>query len=819
MLNRLKKLYSSYNSPERKRERRNERLYDFYRGQKPPASLRERNMYIIGRLSQKAVTAVLTAVFTLFLILILICTIVGSVITVYILNLTNNVKAIELREPEHNYSTNVYTYNKKNAEYELAYRIRPASHDMFIKTDFDALPDYVKYAFVCIEDERFYSHDGVDYKRTGAAIFYLALSYLNMSDTYFGGSTITQQLIKNVTGENEDTPERKMKEIFSAMKLEKRYTKDEILESYLDEIYFDEIDGYYLYGIEAASIGYFGKSAKDLTIAEAATLAAIPKSPNYFNPSINYEENKERRETCLMKMFELGVISAQEYEEAMNQHVMISNSDEFSVLFPEAEKLSSEDEEFENPDVNSDAIDLAVMQFCDYLEEKYELESSDDALNMFKTGGYSLYLSVDSDVQEYLENKYADWYSYFPQEYSDIGERVQSACVVMNYDGLVQGIIGRIGNKSDSLIWNNAYKAHRQCGSTIKPISTYGYALENDKITWSTMFDDTALPAGVACPEEWPQNYDGDPTGMTRPVNYFLKRSINTLPAQLCNLYSLRNIYEFATERMHLELDPVADVTYSSLAIGGTSTGPTLLNLTNAYIPYGNGGTYYEASIIRKAVDRHTNEILINNEFREGEQAVSEETAFVMNKLLQNNVIGENGTGRAAKLKKKEIGGKTGTTENWKDIAFIGLTPDFVSGVWIGYENGENPEAIENASSAKIWYNVFGKFADSYESDAAFPKCGSVIYSRYCSYTGLLATPDCPGTEYGYYKSTNCDFCDVHGSGGSYVSRYEEEEEPEETERPAETAPNGMNVIYETPVTEALPYITLPPEEVNRPQR
>ncbi|MBP1564647.1 MAG: transglycosylase domain-containing protein [Oscillospiraceae bacterium] len=774
-----KKFFSRFFSNE---QRKKEWLYNFYKGQKPPENKILKNLFIFYRVSGKIISVLTTALVSLLLIFTLTCTIVGTVTIVYILSFTNDVKELTLTEPSQLFSTYIYTTDSETGEHELVYRKTPSDRNIRIKKEIDDLPDYVKYAFVCVEDERFYSHDGVDYKRTAAAVANLFLSSLNLSDSYFGGSTITQQLIKNVTGDNEDTWDRKMREIFTAMKLEKRYTKDEILEAYLNEIYFDQIDGYNMYGIEAASIGYFGKTSSELTIAEAAALAAIPKSPNYYNISKNYENNHERKLYCLMKMFELGIISAEEYEQASNEKILVTSMDEFHQKYQDYRKFFDETD-FENPDINSDTVDLAIMEFTDYLMEKHNLTSRQAAINMFNNGGYTLYLSVNNDIQSLLERRYADWYNYFPQETTDSGEKVQSAFTVMDYEGHILGLIGRIGDKPESLCWNNAYSAHRQCGSTIKPVSTYGYALEYDYITWSKMFQDSPIPAGVASEDVWPQNYDGDPTGKTFPVNYFLKRSINTLPAQICYNIGIDTIFKFTTEKFHLDLDPIHDRTYSALAVGGTFEGPTLLNLTNSYIPYGNGGKYYKASIIAKAVDSHTGEIIIDNENREGERAVSEETAYVMNKLLQNNVIGQNGTGGRAKLDNKEIGGKTGTSENWRDIAFIGLTPDFVSGVWIGYENGTNPEAIENANSAGIWYNIFGEFADSYESKAAFPECKTVIYHKYCSETGLLATEYCPSTESGYYKSSNCAYCNEH----KQVQKTENKKDNKKNETKKET--------------------------------
>ncbi len=735
--------------------------YDLFKGQKPPESKNLRTLFIIYHIAGKLISIGATTAFSILLILIITGTIVGTVVTVYILGFTDSKTNIELKDTIQSFSSYVYTKDPETKEYKLAYKATPEDHNIRLSTDLSKLPEYVKYAFVCTEDERFYVHDGVDYKRTTAAVVNLALASLNMSDSYFGGSTITQQLVKNVTGHNENSWQRKMREIFTAMQLEKKYTKDDILQSYLNEIYFDQIDTYNMYGIEAASIGYFGKSASELTIAEAACLAAIPKAPNYYNLTDHYEDNMKRKEYCLSKMFELGIISCDEFDNAMNEKILVTNMPEFQQKYPDYKKFTKNTGYFENPDVNSYALDMGIMEFTDYLSETYNI-SSEKAMNMFKNGGYTLYLTVDEDMQSQLEEKYSDWYSYFPQPLSEDGEKVQSSFVVMDYKGHILATAGQIGPKEESFILNNAFRSHRQCGSTIKPVTTYGYALENDKITWSTMFDDVALPAGVAETEEWPQNYNGPPTGYTNPVQYFLKRSINTLPAQICHNYTLEAIYGFATKTLHLDLDPVDDMTYSSLAVGGTSTGPTLINLTNAYMPYGNGGKYYKASMISKVVDTNSGEVIIDNENVEGEQAVSGETSYVMNKLLQTVINESGGTGTSARLSNKEIAGKTGTTENWRDITFIGLTPDFVSGIWVGYPHGGNSDAIKNADSSRIWYSIFGEYADSYESDAEFPECDTVVYKKYCSKSGLIANDKCPTGGYGYYKSSNCAKCNIH---------------------------------------------------------
>lgn len=735
-----KEIFSEY--AEERRFIKDRRRKEFYGGE-PPKDKKTRNLYIALYTLKKFFSLIGTALFSVFLIFILTGTIVGTVVAVYLLNFMNTTETVVLEEFKQSFASYIYEMNKETEQYELVYKVTPQSHNVKLPCDLANLPDHVKLAFVSIEDERFYSHEGVDYKRTVGAILNLALNQLGVHRDIYGGSTITQQLIKNVTQDDEQTWDRKMREIFKAMKFEKNYTKDDILEAYLNEIYFSGIDGYHMYGVEAASIGYFGKSATELTIAEAAVLASIPKSPNELNPTIDFEYNKERKETCLYKMFELGVISADEYEEAMNQEIILTTMPEFQRTHKTYKKLTESEEEFENPEVLSWPVETALSEIGDFLKNKYDLEYRSDGLDLFNSGGYKLYLSTDRDVQAHLDETYKDWY-YFPESLSTEDQLIQSAIAVMDYKGHILGLEGKLGakTKDDNRGWNSAYEGGRQPGSTIKPVTTYGYGIESGLITYNTYFYDQYLPQ-YAVPgfEYWPKNYDGAPSNGHYPVSYFLKNSINTLPAQI--LYNngdnlLQEVFDFATQKLHLDLDPEWDVDYAPLAIGATRTGPSVINLANAYMPYGNGGKYYKASIISKAVEVMTGETIIDNENREGEQAVSEETAYIMNKLLRNVVRA--GTGTSAQLWNTEVVGKTGTSENWRDISFVGLTPDYLSAVWIGYDKGTNEWAIERADSAGIWRNVFGTYANEHASGDPFPPCDTVYEIR------------CSNGEIGYFK-------------------------------------------------------------------
>ena len=746
-----------------RRRKRKQRMYEFYGG-KPPKDRKTRELYIGLYFLKKTLQGIGTAIFTLFLMFVLTGTIVGTAVAVYLMNFMDSTDAIVLDAFKQSFASYVYEMNPETEEYELIFKVTPESHNVKLPCDINALPDHVKFAFVCIEDERFYAHEGVDFKRTSAAILNLALNQIGVHRAEFGGSTITQQLIKNVTHDDEQTWDRKMREIFRAMKFEKNYTKDNILEAYLNEIYFSGVEGYHMYGVEAASIGYFGKSATELSIAEAAVLAAIPKAPNEYNPVEEFEANKERKEVCLYKMFELGVISAEEYEEAMNQEILLTTMPEFQKKYKNYKKLTESEDDFENPAILSWPLETALNEIGDYLKEKNNLETRAEGLEMFNSGGYKLYLSSDREMQEYLDEKYEDWY-YFPEAESSEGQMIQSAIAVLDYKGHILALEGKLGKKevSDNRGFNAAYEGGRQPGSTIKPVTTYGYAIENNIMTYSSFYYDQYLPYGVVPGfDYWPHNYDGAPSGGYYPVYYFLKQSINTLPAQI--VYNdgdnrARAVYDFATRKLHLDLDPEWDVDYAPLCIGATNTGPSVINLANAYMPYGNKGRYYKASIISKCVDVMTGDYIINNEKREYEQAVSEETAYIMNRLMENVIT--DGTGTAAALWSTPLVGKTGTSEDWRDISFVGLTPDYISAIWIGYDRGTNSWAIEGANSAGIWKSVFGNYADEHSSGEDFPVCETVAHESYCAYSGMRATSRCPVGGMGYFKPED-GYCTAH---------------------------------------------------------
>lgn len=668
---------------------------------------------------------------------------------------------IEIPEREKERSSYIYQTNSDTNEYELIYKVTPYTGDMNLEIDANKLPDYVKYAFICIEDERFYSHDGVDIMSSSKALIneLMKISGIVDSETV-GGSTITQQLVKNITKDDEVSSDRKIREIFRAMRLEQKYSKDEILNKYLNIVYFgQDTEGCNMYGIEAAAIGYFGKHAADLTPKEAACLAAALKNPELYGPLTNPENNSDRSRYCLRKMYEQGAVSPSQYEAALGSAVIIVPEE----LRQSSLKLSSYRNTFKNPEPTSWVIDEAVSEFADYLSEAKNI-SEEEARAAFFDGGYELYLTIDDKLQKHLEEMYTDD-SVFPDRtayYTDEDgnekeERLQSAIVVMDYKGKIKGIVGRVGEKTESFCWSNATYAHRQPGSSIKPLSVYSYGIENDKITWSSLFKDEPLYNKDDPSESWPKNYSNTYSYKQMTVNEFLENSCNTLPAFLCDSFGTDEIFKFATETMHLKLDESTDSTVASLSLGATGTGPTLISLANSYMVFGNGGKYYKAHILSRIKDSGSKRVYAEPDAYSGKQIIGEDTAFIMNKMLRNVIV--NGTGKKARLKNKFNIGKTGTTENYRDILFAGLTEDYVSALWIGFENSSSPDTIRSLNSGAVWKEVFGNYADTIKSGASFPECSSVINSDYCSETGEPASPGCPVGGKGWYKKSTFKKC------------------------------------------------------------
>jgi penicillin-binding protein 1A len=689
-----------------------------------------------------------TAILSLFLIIVITVAIIAAALTVYVMQYIDNAELIDINSKDMDYSTFIYAKDKNDVDVEIQKISRDADR---IPVDISEVPQHVKDAFVYIEDERFYEHDGVDWRRTFGAFLNEIIS---MWGSRQGGSTITQQLVKNLTGDDREDFERKLREIFRASKLEEYYTKSDILEAYINIVGMGGATS----GIQAASLKYFDKDCWDLNLAEAACLAAIPKNPNFNNPFYTVEDevtgeiiergienNRERQLLVLDAMLRNNSISEAEYERAVNT----------KLVFAKRSASSGTDEE----EIQSWFVDEVIRDVTLDLADLYGI-TFEEANDRLYNGGYRIFSTVNLEMQEQIENEYAD-YTNFSE--TVLADPPQASFVCMDYMGNILAISGGVGQKAGDNIFNRASRAVRQPGSCIKPITSYSYAIENEMITWSTMFVNepaTKIPNDQGVETDWPHNYN---TLYYDRLGYFtfqaLQRSLNTIPAQLVMRETPVAVFDFLQNRFHITSLSPFDADLSPMSVGALTNGITLKELVAAYQPFGNGGEYFEPTTYTKVLDSE-GRIILQHKYVKF-QSLSRETAYIMNKLLQQVIEGPNGTGRAARLTNTPLIGKTGTTQDWHDLAFIGCTPDYVSGIWYGYDIPKEVTTGTYYSSAQVWKNVFGDIADT-GNGKQFPEAPPAIKELYyCTQTGNLASGTCPTGSVGYYTDDNLPpYCD-----------------------------------------------------------
>ncbi|MGN1452238.1 MAG: transglycosylase domain-containing protein [Eubacteriales bacterium] len=645
--------------------------------------------------------------------------------------------SIDVASIDMNYTSVVYYTDSETGEQIELERLYGSENRVW--ANYDEIPDYMKNAFIAIEDERFLSHKGVDWKRTVAATVNLVLPY----SSGFGGSTITQQLVKNITGDDEVTIQRKVLEILRALDLERKLSKEEILEMYLNTINLSQG----CYGVSSAAYVYFGKSVSELSLAECACIAGITNSPTYYDPFQNPDNNKERQELILGKMLELGSINREEYEQAMSETLVFRNS--------------NEDEEQDNSSVQSYFTDLLISELIDDFEEELGYSSA-MAYKLLYAGGLTIEATVDPKVQASLESIYNDR-SNFPRVSGTT--QLESAMVIMSSDGYLRGIVGGIGQKSGNLVLNRALSS-RQPGSAIKPLSVYAPGIEYGLITPYSVVDDSPSKyissSGALVEAEsvillndstisaWPTNSNRKYEGLMT-VTRAMEQSTNTVAVRVLDMLTLETAFDFATERFGLSMvrDEIrngiysTDPTYSALALGGLSYGVSLLEMTAAYVPFVNDGVYSEATTYTRVFDADGN-LLLDNSDRYS-IAVSAETSYYMRSMLESVV--ENGTASAAALDGIAVGGKTGTTSNDYDRWFIGVTPYYVAGVWVGFDRNKEIELSYNPA-VTIWHDVM-ELVHEELPDAEFEKPDGLVSCAYCMDSGGIPTSSCSNDSRG----------------------------------------------------------------------
>ena len=703
-----------------------------------------------GHITRKTCSYIGMGVMTIFLICIITGCIVGTAMGIYIMKFVNPDDTINLRDQELNYTSVLYVTNE-NGENEELQRLHGTENRIW--ADLEQIPQHLQDAFIAVEDERFETHHGVDWKRTIAATANL---FLGFYDTQQGGSTITQQLVKNITGDDDVRVERKVQEIFKALKLEQEYTKDDIMEAYLNEIHL----GNNTNGVQAAANLYFGKDVSDLSIAESASIAAITQYPVMYNPFQYPENNKKRQEYVLQKMYELGKITKEEYNQAMSEKLVFSM---------EGNNISN------GGTINSWFVDLVIDDVInDLVEQKGYTEEY--ATQQLYGGGYKIYTTEVPSVQAALEEVYTSSNTFYPK-YGDV--QPESAMVVMDYNGAIVGIVGRRGEKTENRILNLASDAHRQPGSSIKPIASYGPAIENNLINWSTIFDDA--PVRKIDGVDWPVNYySGYYGNMT--VARAIELSTNPVAVRVNELFGTRNSYNFLRDKLHFSVDEDPDNgiiegslveskdadSPGAMALGGLTNGVTLVEMAAAYQAFGNGGYYNKPHSYTKVVDNEGNTVLENTS--NPERVFSEETASIMNLLLQDNA--KYGSGQQGNFGSWQLGGKTGTSsDNW-DHWYCGISPYYVAVTWYGYEIPKEVTYTDTGihPSIRAWKLAMQKIHENLEQKT-FTLSSNIVAQTYCVESGMLATDNCPKTLTGYYKTDAIPgTCTTHTSGSQSSS-------------------------------------------------
>ncbi len=635
--------------------------------------------------------------FCIFVSFMLTGIIVGNSVLSHVDSFVNDGIAINLENYKNSQSqtTIMYAYGKEDNLIELT---RLHGEENRIWVNYDEIPEDLIWAFICLEDKRFYTHPGVDWIRTIGVMIKPSLAGQ-------GGSTITQQLIKNLTDEKDVTYIRKFNEILRALNLEKNYSKKDIIEAYLNTASL----GAGCYGVKTAAETYFGKSLSELTISECATIAGITKAPYSLNPYANYDKCMSRRNDCLYFMHQEGKITTEEYNKALEEEIVVQEY-----------KKNDEQEQTEDVEILSWYEEYVIDQVISDLQKQYGYEYT-EAWRQVYYGGLNIYAAVDLDVQAALEDSYIDREGFPRASTRDKnGNLPNSAMVIMDYQGRLVGIAGGTGTKTENRSYNRATdtRAKQQPGSSIKPLAVYAPAVDIGLVTASTTILEKAITVNG---KEWPRNFNGDHgSGKYVTVENALVRSLNTVPVRILNeQLGLKNSMKYCNEVFHLNLNPndppAGDKGLSALAVGGTTTGVTPLEMAAAFATFGNGGRYYEPYSYFQVTDRNGN-IVLDRTKEIPEQAIKKGTADSLLSMLTKAVTQGAGTGYGSKISGFQTFAKTGTSSDNYDKWYCGGTPHYVAAVWYGHDYDINLHTGSSNPAKTIFKHVFSDIHRSLDS-------------------------------------------------------------------------------------------------------
>ena len=753
----------------------------------------------------------------------------GVLLSMYIVQVTaDDAETLDLDNQKNRQTSIVYDINGN--EYASLSR-----NENRIWRELSAMPENLQNAVIAIEDKNFRTEPGINLKGTiGAALN--AFTGNRIWGTNRGASTLEQQLIKNLTGDNEQDNMRKVREIFRALGLDNKYSKETILEAYLNTIPLTGI----IHGMEAGSIEYFGKHVEDLTLAECATLASITKNPTKYNPATNPEELIKRRNHVLYEMYTQGYITEAEFNAAKAETVTLT---EKTSTTENATRSSS----------NSWFTDALYTQLLNQLQEDLNY-TADEAKELIFSGGLRIYSTVDPTVQAGIEKTMyneddlipalwheepvclrdypadssswdevqyddatglpitKDGYTVYGQEaipvYADeegttlkmgtstdpdypndttvylcVYEKVrtQAAMAIVDYSGNILGIGGGIGEKKYDLGFNRATSPH-QTGSTMKPIGAYALALDYKLINYSSQILDSPYYSaedkkvlkdqyiGVMSPfseaaqsrsdvwRAWPTNYGGV-GGQGNPMLVYdaLQQSYNTVAVWVGDMVGVDYLYNFVHDTLECSyINAENDMDLGPLVLGSQSSGLTVVQLAGAYTMF-NTGTFTTPHYYTEITDYQGNMILDNNKYINTTQAISADTAYIMNRMMWNVLHSRKGTayGKAPDGEMDSVA-KTGTTSNYKDYTFAGLTPYYVTAIWWGCDRPTEMDTLGKAgrNASPIQY-AWKALMENLQADLPvkeFAKGENVVEKHFDTSTGAIISN---GGSVGYYTEDN----------------------------------------------------------------
>lgn len=753
----------------------------------------------------------------------------GVLLSMYIVQVTaDDAETLDLDNQKNRQTSIVYDINGN--EYASLSR-----NENRIWRELSAMPENLQNAVIAIEDKNFRTEPGINLKGTiGAALN--AFTGNRIWGTNRGASTLEQQLIKNLTGDNEQDNMRKVREIFRALGLDNKYSKETILEAYLNTIPLTGI----IHGMEAGSIEYFGKHVEDLTLAECATLASITKNPTKYNPATNPEELMKRRNHVLYEMYTQGYITEDEFNSAKAETITL------------AEK-SSTTENATRSSSNSWFTDALYTQLLNQLQEDLNY-TADEAKELIFSGGLRIYSTVDPTVQAGIEKTMyneddlipalwheepvclrdypadssswdevqydeatglpitKDGYAVYGQEaipvYADdegttlktgtstdpdypndttvylcVYEKVrtQAAMAIVDYSGNILGIGGGIGEKKYDLGFNRATSPH-QTGSTMKPIGAYALALDYKLINYSSQILDSPYYSaedkkvlkdqyiGVMSPfseaaqsrsdvwRAWPTNYGGA-GGQGNPMLVYdaLQQSYNTVAVWVGDMVGVDYLYNFVHDTLECSyISAENDMDLGPLVLGSQSSGLTVVQLAGAYTMF-NTGTFTTPHYYTEITDYQGNMILDNNKYINTTQAISADTAYIMNRMMWNVLHSRKGTayGKAPDGEMDSVA-KTGTTSNYKDYTFAGLTPYYVTAIWWGCDRPTEMDTLgkagKNASPIQYAWKALMEDLQADLPVKEFAKGENVVEKHFDTSTGAIISS---GGSVGYYTEDN----------------------------------------------------------------